>query len=107
AELGLMVPASATIKSADQLLRMNAVQLRETFAPALASSGRVTVVGGSHSAFSMLENLADALEFAGLQEVTLLHRSAIRLFFESAGLARAAGYIFDPVKDVCPVSGRV
>jgi len=107
AEHGLMVPASATIKSADQLLRMNAVQLRETFAPALASSGRITVVGGSHSAFSILENLADALEFAGLQEVTLLHRSAIRLFYESASLAHAAGYVFDPVKDVCPVSGRV
>ncbi len=107
AEHGLMVPASATIRSADELLRMNAVQLRETFASTLASSGRITVVGGSHSAFSMLENLADALEFAGLQEVTLVHRSAIRLFYESVELARAAGYVFDPVKDVCPVSGRV
>lgn len=107
AEHGLMVPTSAAIKSADQLLRMNAVQLRETFAPTLASSGRITVVGGSHSAFSMLENLADALEFAGLQEVTLVHRSAIRLFYESAELAHAAGYVFDPVKDVCPVSGRI
>lgn len=107
AQQGLLVPKAATIKSADELLRMNAVQLREAFASALASSGRITVVGGSHSAFSMLENLADALEFAGLQEVTLIHRSAIRLFYESAELATAAGYTFDPHQDICPVSGRV
>jgi hypothetical protein len=107
AEQGLVVPPSASIKSADTLLRMNAVQLREAFAPALASTGRITVVGGSHSAFSMLENLADALEFAGLQEVTLVHRSPIRLFYESAELALAAGYIFDPQLDICPISGRV
>ena len=107
ARQGLRVSPSVTIKSADELLRMNAVKLRETFAPALACSGRITVVGGSHSAFSMLENLADALEFAGLQEITLIHRSAIRLFYESAELAAAAGYTFDPVQDICPVSGRV
>ncbi|MET0125312.1 MAG: pyridine nucleotide-disulfide oxidoreductase [Pseudomonas caspiana] len=107
AEEGLLVPASATIMSSDRLLRMNAVQLREVFAKALAGSQRITVVGGSHSAFSMLENLADALEFAGLKEVTLIHRSPIRLFFESAELALAAGYAFHPVRDVCPVSGRV
>lgn len=107
ADQGLQVAAGATVMSADRLLRMNAVQLRETFAPALAASGRITVVGGSHSAFSMLENLADALEFAGLKEVTLIHRSTIRLFFESVELARAAGYDFDSVRDVCPVSGRV
>ncbi|WP_122666426.1 pyridine nucleotide-disulfide oxidoreductase [Pseudomonas viridiflava] len=107
ADQGLTLPASTPIMSSDVLLRMNAVQLREAFAPALAASGRITVVGGSHSAFSMLENLADALEFAGLKEVTLVHRSAIRLFFESAELALAAGYAFHPVRDVCPVSGRV
>jgi hypothetical protein len=104
---GLRLPESAVVKSADELLRMNAVQLREVFAPALASGGRITVIGGSHSAFSMLENLADALEFAGLQEVTLIHRSAIRLFYENAELATAAGYVFDPHNDVCPVSGRI
>lgn len=107
ADQGLLLPAAVNIMSSDLLLRMNAVQLREVFAPALAASGRITVVGGSHSAFSMLENLADALEFAGLKEVTLVHRSAIRMFYESAELALADGYVFDPVSDVCPVSGRV
>ncbi len=99
------LPLSETmnIQSADRLLRMNAVQLREVFALTLASEGRITLVGGSHSAFSMLENLADALEFAGLQELTLIHRSRIRLFYESIEEAQAAGYEFDPQLDRCPV----
>lgn len=107
ADQGLAVPPSTRMLSADVLLRMNGVQLRDYFAPMLARKGRVSVVGGSHSAFSVLENLADALEFAGLQEVTLVHRSPIRLFYETAQAAMAAGYVFDQLKDVCPVSGRV
>lgn len=107
ASQGLSVPASMNIQGSDRLLRMNAVQLRDVFAAALAREGRITVVGGSHSAFSMLENLADALEFAGLKELTLIHRSQIRLFYESAEHAMAAGYRFDPQRDVCPVSGRI
>ncbi|MCV4281870.1 lysine N(6)-hydroxylase/L-ornithine N(5)-oxygenase family protein [Pseudomonas capsici] len=107
AQEGLVLPASLSIQSSDQLLRMNAIQLREVFAPALASGRRITVVGGSHSAFSVLENLADALEFAGLQEVTLIHRTRIRLFYESAEQALAAGYKFDPQADICPLSGRI
>jgi len=107
ADQGLAVPPAARIQSADELLRMNAVQLRDFFAPTLARKGRISVVGGSHSAFSTLENLADALEFAGMDEVTLVHRSPIRLFYETAQAAAEAGYAFDPVLDVCPVSGRV
>jgi hypothetical protein len=107
ADQGLAISPSAQIQSADTLLRMNAVQLRDYFAPTLARNGRITVVGGSHSAFSMLENLADALEFAGLKEVTLVHRSPIRLFYESAAAAAEAGYAFDAERDVCPISGRV
>lgn len=107
ARQGLALPDNCIVQSVDRLLRMNAVQLREVFAPALADNGRITIVGGSHSAFSTLENLADALEFAGLQELSLVHRSSIRLFYESAELAHAAGYAFDAQLDVCPVSGRI
>lgn len=103
----LPLSPAANIQSADRLLRMNAVQLREVFATALACDGRISVVGGSHSAFSTLENLADALEFAGLRELTLIHRSPIRLFYENAEQAAAAGYNYDPLRDVCPVSGRI
>lgn len=107
AQQKLPLSPAVNIQTSDRLLRMNAVQLREAFATALASDGRITVVGGSHSAFSMLENLADALEFAGLRDLTLIHRTQIRLFYESAEQAAAAGYEFDPVRDVCPVSGRI
>lgn len=104
---GLDLPIEVPVHSGDALLRMSPVQLRELFAPTLARKGRITVVGGSHSAFSVLENLADALEFPGLKEVTLVHRSPVRLFYENAEQAREAGYAFDPVLDVCPVSGRI
>lgn len=107
ADQGLSVPPAATILGADRLLRMNSVELREQFAEALASDKSITLVGGSHSAFSMLENLADALEFAGLKQLNLVHRSPVRLFYESVEEARRAGYAFDPQEDVCPVSGRV
>lgn len=104
---GLGLPAAAQVVGSDVLLRMNAVQIRELLVPVLAGGRRISVVGGSHSAFSVLENLADALEFAGLRELTLIHRTAVRLFYESAEQAREQGYDFDPQLDVCPVSGRI
>lgn len=107
ADQGLALPPGTSVLSADTLLRMSAHELRGHFAPTLAKSGKLTVVGGSHSAFSMLENLANALQCVGLEELTLVHRSQIRLFYESAEKALACGYVFDPVNDVCPVSGRV
>lgn len=107
ADQGLSLPPSASIQSADTLLCMSAGELRDHFAPTLAAGGRFTVVGGSHSAFSVLENLADALQSVGLEEITLVHRSQIRLFYESAEQALANGYVFDPINDICPVSGRV
>ncbi|MEB0079967.1 pyridine nucleotide-disulfide oxidoreductase [Pseudomonas sp. CCI3.2] len=107
ADQGLALPPATSVQSADTLLRMSAQDLRAHFAPTLAKGGRLTVVGGSHSAFSMLENLGTALQSVGLEELTLVHRSQIRLFYESVEQALASGYVFDPVNDVCPVSGRV
>ncbi|GAB7532121.1 hypothetical protein PS3A_45360 [Pseudomonas sp. 3A(2025)] len=104
---GLHLSRTAQILGSDAVLRMNGVQLREQLVPLIARGQRICVVGGSHSAFSVLENLADALEFAGLREVTLIHRSPVRLFYESAELALDDGYSFEPQRDVCPVSGRV
>ncbi|BAP44272.1 putative pyridine nucleotide-disulfide oxidoreductase [Pseudomonas sp. StFLB209] len=104
---GLSLPAAADVLGSDVLLRMNAVQIRERLVPVLAAGRRISVIGGSHSAFSVLENLADALEFAGLQELTLIHRNPVRLFYECAEQAHAQGYDFDAQRDVCPVSGRI
>ncbi|MBD8576794.1 pyridine nucleotide-disulfide oxidoreductase [Pseudomonas syringae] len=104
---GLHLSRSAHVLGSDAVLRMNAVQLREHLVPFIANQQRITVVGGSHSAFSVLENLADALEFAGLREVTLIHRTPIRLFYETVEQAQEQGFRFDPHDDVCPLSGRV
>ena len=104
---GLALPAPSAIRSADSLLRMSPQALRDCFAPVVSEGGSFTVIGGSHSAFSMLEHIALALEPVGLQEVNLIHRSPIRLFYEDVEQARAQGYVFDPVADVCPISGRV
>jgi len=104
---GLTLPPARAIHSADSLLRLTPRALRATFATTVAQGGSFSVIGGSHSAFSMLENIAVALEPLGLAQVNLIHRSSIRLFYESVEQARANGYAFDPVADVCPISGRV
>lgn len=67
---------------------------------------RITVIGASHSAFSVLHKLVEALPGRAI-DLTLAHRAPIRRMHRSAELAVAAGEIFDPVKDVCPSSGRV
>ncbi|WP_448683474.1 hypothetical protein [Pseudomonas nicosulfuronedens] len=96
-----------TVYSSDALLSLNPAELVELFGDRVTPGSRFTVVGGSHSAFSILDNLACALDCLGLEQITLLHRAPIRLFFESVEEARAAGYRVDEGMDVCPVSGRV
>jgi hypothetical protein len=77
----------------------------------LKVSGRVVVIGGSHSAWSSAWVLLNDSRFwasSGLPpHVTLLHRDSIRLFYLTQKEAEEDGYSFDPVADVCPVSGRV
>jgi hypothetical protein len=76
---------------------------------AIRQSGSVAIVGSSHSAWSVVELLRQDPRFLGGPAVRLsvLHRSPIPLFHPSAQEAREAGYCFDPVRDVCPRSGRV
>lgn len=104
---GLAVSPRSRIYSGDELLRMPEGQLRSLLLPRLRRGGRISVIGGSHSAFSMLDLLSTALSKTRIDDITLLHRSPVRLFFESAEEATAAGYSFDAAKDVCPTSGRV
>lgn len=78
---------------------------------AIADTGEVVVVGGSHSAWSAAWMLVrdPGLRGAGGRppKVTVLHRSPLRFFFWSAVQARAAGYDFDETLDVCPRTGMV
>jgi hypothetical protein len=94
------------------LLRLTSTQLVDTFAPMFAPAAarrtnRITIIGGSHSAFTMTERLATDLGGAGLDEIAIVHRSPIRLFFESEDEARAWGYTVDPINDICPITRRV
>jgi hypothetical protein len=98
--------------TSDELLRLTSTQLVDTFAPMFApatarGTNRITIIGGSHSAFTMTERLAADLGDAGLDEIAIIHRSPIRLFFETEQEARAWGYAVDPVNDICPITGRV
>lgn len=68
-----------------------------------AVRGKAVVVGGSHSAWSAV----DLLLAGEADEVTVIHRTGLRLFYDGADAARADGYAFDPELDVCPLNGRV
>ncbi len=115
--LGLPAPGpDAERFTSDELLSCNTAQLVGTFAPVfarLAEAGqserrkRVTVIGGAHSAFSVVDRLATELGCVGIDEIAVVHRSAIRLFFETAELAREHGYAIDEANDICPVTKRV
>jgi len=76
---------------------------------AIRQSGRVAVIGAAHSAWSAVGMLREDPRFLGGPAVRLsvLHRGPIRLYYTSAQEARDAGYRFDPVDDICPLSGRV
>lgn len=100
------------IRTSDDLLRLTKKQLVDTFAPVFAPAAarrtnRITVIGGSHSAFTMTERLATDLGGVGLDEISIIHRSPIRLFFETEDEARAWGYTVNPASDICPVTKRV
>jgi hypothetical protein len=87
------------------------IGLPEALLDAVRTTGRVTIVGGSHSAWSVAWLLMNDAKFrtdeGGPPTVTVLHRSPIRLFYLTTEDAVAEHYPFDPDRDVCPVSGRV
>jgi hypothetical protein len=77
---------------------------------ALTAKNPVVIVGGSHSAwaaaFNFLNKISRDVE---LEEgsIVILHRSPIRMYYGSLEEAETAGYKVDPIKDVCPLTGRV
>lgn len=80
------------------------------FVSRIRETGKAAIVGGSHSAWSAAGLILDdprVLVDGRPPEVTILHRSAIRLFYISTAEAQADGYAFDAVDDVCMASGRV
>nr|MDT0659378.1 hypothetical protein [Micromonospora sp. DSM 115978] len=81
---------------------------------AVRETGRVTVVGSSHSAWSVAWLLQRGEFDDGLDggpadpgaEVRLLGRHPVRLYYTSPAEASADGYGFT-AEDICPLSGRV
>ncbi|KAA0999713.1 hypothetical protein FVF58_41285 [Paraburkholderia panacisoli] len=107
-------PPAASVKTyvSDDVLSLTTPRLVDEFARDFSKNGtrgtnRITVVGGSHSAFTVVDRLAMELDGVGLDEIAVIHRSPIRLFFETIEEARANGYEVDEANDVCPVTKRV
>lgn len=70
------------------------------------SGRRIAIVGGSHSALSSVIRLSECLEGKD-SNITVFSREEARIFYDSEADAREADYNFDPVLDICPLSGRV
>ena len=112
---GLRLPPPAgDVKTyaSDDVLSLTTEQLIDEFSADFSHEGtrrpnRITVIGGSHSAFTMVDRLAMELGGEDLDEISVIHRSPVRLFFETVEEARAQGYEVDEANDVCPVTKRV
>ena len=68
----------------------------------VAAEPEVAVLGGSHSGWAVAARLV-----AAGRRVTLVQRKAPPIYYPSAAEAVDDGYGFHPVRDVCPLSGRV
>jgi hypothetical protein len=107
-------PPDASVRNyvSDDVLSLTTAQLIAEFTRDFSQRGtgrpnRITVIGGSHSAFTVVDRLATELGSEGLDEIIVIHRSQVRLFFETVEEARANGYEVDEANDVCPVTKRV
>ena len=97
-----VVLSGAVIEEGDELVRALDV---------LAAGREIVILGGSHSAFSVVWKL---LEFAERQEIAIgdgavkvISRETPRLFYENSRAADADDYAFDREWDVCEETDRV
>lgn len=100
AELGKII-------SSDALLTVGGLK-RAVGLLSKARAPRVVVLGGAHSAFSVLwvlTHLMPEVPFAA-GDITLLYRSSARILYWTRDDARADGYAFTE-RDVCPRTQRV
>ena len=110
-----VVPGVPLRAHADRVVHSSQIVERDDAAiERLAALGRapsVVVVGGGHSAWSvawvLLREPSVCGRLGGEARVQILHRSPVRLYYQSPAHASADGYRFDPAADVCPLSGRV
>lgn len=88
----------------------NHINKKQKIENKISATNPVVIVGGSHSAwaaaFNFLNKVSKDIE---LEEgsIVILHRSPIRMYYGNLEEAENAGYTVDPLKDVCPLTGRV
>lgn len=99
-ELSKIVPSDSLL-TADGLARAAAIL-------AQARNRRVVVLGGAHSAYSVLWVLTHRLPEVqfGRGDITLLHRRSARILYWTREDAHADGYAFTE-RDICPRTQRV
>ena len=88
----------------------NHINKKQKIENKISATNPVVIVGGSHSAWAAAFNFLNKVsKDIDLEEgsIVILHRSPIRMYYGNLEEAENAGYIVDPLKDVCPLTGRV
>ncbi|POZ54689.1 malate:quinone oxidoreductase [Lysinibacillus sphaericus] len=69
----------------------------------------ISIIGSSHSAFSCLYRFKNHFSLLNPEKsnITLIHRSPIKLFYNSLDEATSDHYPVDLTEDICKLSGRI
>lgn len=105
--LGSGVPPCVPIISSDAVLRQSEAALLSQFAPLLEKARTLLIAGGSHSAFSVAERLAQASARLNLRRILIAHRSPLRFYHRGTDEAQRYGETIDTDRDICPLSRQV
>lgn len=112
-ELGAMVHAACSrvgtrpwLLTSDDVIARRAAQ--SSFFSSDQQKQRIVIIGGSHSAFSAAEVLLrDHPDMLAPGSIEIVHRSAIKLYYETTAAAAADGYSEYQNSDTCAQTGRV
>jgi hypothetical protein len=74
-----------------------------------AGKTKVVVIGGSHSALSAIWIFLNKMQDVNFRkdDITLMHRSKLKLFYPSKEHALTEGYTDFTDDDICPLTGKV
>ena len=99
--------ASKLMQSNDVLTAAGLAAIRRRLAA--GQTKRVAIIGSSSSALACANAMLHLTHVAGpgVNEVTVLHRRPLRVFYPSAEAALAEGYTEFGPDDICPISGFV
>ncbi|MBB3903156.1 hypothetical protein GGR33_002658 [Methylobacterium brachythecii] len=101
------LPDTMPIMLSDSVLQLSDAGLISRFGPLVGEKRTIVVAGSSHSAFSVVERLAQVADRLGLSRIIIAHRTPPRFYYRDLMEAAAFGDVVDAQEDVCPLSGRV